>query len=38
MEGGIDRGLGGEGLLDNRWIQALVACRRDFMFDSLRRC
>ena len=34
VEGGINRGLGGEGLLDNCWSQALAACRRDFLFDS----
>ena len=29
MEGGINRGLGDEGLLDNRWNQALATCRLD---------
>ena len=37
MEGGIDKGLGGEGLLDNRWSQALATCRRDSLFVSHKR-
>ena len=37
VEGGIDRALGDERLLDNRWSQALAACRRDFLFVSHRR-
>ena len=37
VEGGIDRGLGDEGLLDNHWSQALVACRPDFLFVSHRQ-
>ena len=37
VEGGIDKGLGDEGLLDNRWSQALAAYKRDFLFDSHRR-
>ena len=28
VEGGIDKGLGDEGLLDNRWSQALAAYTR----------
>ena len=37
VEGVINRGLGDEGLLDNHWSQALVACRQDFQFVSHKR-
>ena len=41
-ESDVERGtvgaIGGEGLLESRWSQALARRRCDFLFDSHRRC